>query len=310
MEIKAWVFDRIKLSFSIFFSNFINLFLPLFLYKFLFIVLIWTFFLSIFFSQFLASGINWLDFFSFLNSSFIVFSILFLMIFFIVYLTLYIWIFIWIIRTAKQIVEEREVNVIENLKYWFSKIFSAFKTYWFIFAYVALIPALIFIVWWLLLNIWLFNSSLSFLSALGWLVMWIWWLIFIVFSIYRWLKASFSLSSAIDSDSYTKDNFNFSIWLTDNKFLRILWNYILFAIIVWLIWFIYWIISLFLNISWVNFDSINTLNDFYLLAWEFSFTTQVISWFISSILNTSLTVIWIIFTYIFFLRLKKEAEAK
>jgi hypothetical protein len=65
---------------------------------------------------------------------------------FLVYLLLYIPVFLGLIKTIQQVYNNEAVKIQKNIYYGFSRLWLSMKTYWYIFAYVALIPALIFIV--------------------------------------------------------------------------------------------------------------------------------------------------------------------
>lgn len=56
-------------------------------------------------------------------------------------------------------------------------------------------------------------------------------LLFIIFSIYRGIRSSFSLMNAVDKESYTKENFQESIILSEGKWWQIFWNLVIVGII-------------------------------------------------------------------------------
>ena len=308
MDVKIWVLDRIEQTFNIFKNNFMDFFLPLFLYNLISVVIFWTILMSMFFSN-LWNITNWsLDFFTLLNNPYVVIAIAVWIISFIVYLMLYIPILLWLIKSIKQAYEWDQVTVIENLFYWFSRLTDSFKTYWYIFAYIALIPSLFFILGWILFNAWFYIEWQEKLKQVWWILMIVWWILFVVFLLYRWIKASFSIYSAVNHDSFKKDDFLNSINITNNNWWRIVWNFFLMGLIILLVsWLIWWLFKIF-SYNWIDYTSIRTLDDIMNIVWEFSITTQILSGFINNILNTIWTVFIIIFTYLFFLRLKNEAN--
>jgi hypothetical protein len=261
--------------------------------------------------------------FSFLNEPFVVMIIIITSILFILYLLLYIPVFIWLIKSINQSVINEKINMFENIKFWFSKLLSSFKTYWYIFAYVALIPAIIFIIWWLLLNLSFYFDNLIFLKSIWVFLMIISLIIFIFFTIYRWIKTRFSLISAVTYDEFDKNNFLNSIKITNNNWWRIVWNILLIWIIVSIIsWIISSIFSIFIFsisfdfsimdeiMNWLNNwnlninDIINKLINAFISS--FSIIWSIISWFINNIINTISSVFIIIFIFIFFQRLESE----
>lgn len=307
MQVKAWLFDRAGQSFVLLKNNFMDFFLPLFLYNLISVVVVWTILIWVFFSNIWNIMNGTVDFFSFLNNSYVVISMAIWMVAFIVYLVLYIPILLGLIKGIKQALEQTEVTTMNNLIYWFSRLTSSFKTYWYIFSYVALIPALLFILGWVLFNTWFYFEWLDVLQYIWGLLMILWWWLFLIFALYRWVKAHFALYSAVNHDSFKKDDFLNSVIITDSNWFRIVWNYLLIWLIVSLIsWIIWWLFKIF-SYSWIDFTSIKSIEDIVSIAWNFSVTTQILSGFINNIINTIWAVFIIIFTYLFFIRLKSEA---
>jgi len=310
MEAKVWVIDRIGQSFVILKDNFLNLFFPLFLYNFISVVVVWTILMTIFFWG-LWWVVSWsLDFFTILNSPFVLMSITIWTILFISYLLLYIPIFLGLIKSIKQAYEWDNITVYDNIIYWFSRIIKSFNTYWYMFVYVALIPALIFIIWWIIFIIWYHFDNSKFFIWIWSFIMSIWSILFILFALFRWIKASFSLYSAVNNDNFKKENFLNSVSITDDNWWRILWNFFLVWLIISLIsWLFSWIFSA-VSYSWIDFESIKSIEDIAEIAKNFTPTTQILSWFINNIIKTIGAVFVIIFTYIFFIRLENESNIK
>lgn len=321
MIIKAWVFDRIEQTFFLFKDNFVWLFLPIFLYNFISVVVFWTI-TKYYIITNIASieNIEWLDLFAFLNNPKVALIIITTVFLFIVYLLLYIVILLWFIKSVKQVAYGEKINILENIKYWITRFFSSMKTYWYIFSYVALFPAIIFIAWWILFNTWLYFWDLYLLKQIGLILMWVSVFIFIIFAIYRWIKTSFSIYLATDKDCFTKEKFNNSLEITNEKWWRILWNFLLIGLLVSLvtsiIWWIIWIIS-FVGWGWISLlewfitwfqsqdpEVIVSLFKEYIsifsLSWEILWNT------IDNILNTISSVFILTFTYLFYKRLEGE----
>ena len=319
---KETVFDRIEQSFELFKNNFVKLILPLFAYSFVAITIpmsvasyLWVEYIKRFYKNFdenkIYENINWL-----IYSNEIVIWISIFIILTIVYLTLYIPFWLATIKSIKQWYNWEEITVKENIVYWFKNIFNSFKTYWYVFAYVALVPALIWIAWGLLYIYWIQFWNENFTQI--WAIISIFAIIFFIFfSIYRWTKSSFYMSSAIDKNEFTKENFNFSVKVTKTKFWRIIWNFLLIGLIISLItWIINTILSLLgssfdfniesladLEENWNIGDLINIVNE---TLKSYSPITNFILNSIDTFINTISTVFILIFTYILFKRLEIE----
>jgi len=241
---------------------------------------------------------------------------------FILYSLFYIVIFLWILNSIKQSLSSEKVNIIKNYKYWFSSFFRSMKTYWYIFAYVYLIPTLIFIIGWILLILWLYNDIDILLKI--WILILIFWLILsIIFIIYRWTKASFGLYSAVDSDTFDKSNFINSVYISGNIWWRVFWNIFLVWLIIssWTsiiestIWLTLFGISGWWSafVEWIKTALSSTNTELIITAVtehieNSSFFFNIISNLLSIILNTIWTVFSIIFIYLFYLRLFRERE--
>jgi hypothetical protein len=303
---KISVLDRIEQSFEIFRKNFIKLFLPIFLYKLLSVVLFWWIATYYFISNIWKLSDNTLDFFTILNDPYIITSIVIWVFLFIVYLLLYIPVLLSIIKSTKQSYNWEKINIQENLLYWFSRFSKSMKTYWYIFVYVALLPAIIFIIWWGLFNAWFYFPDFSIWKQIGWVIMVFSWILFLVFSLYRWIKTTFSISSAIDKDKFTKENFLHSLHITKNNWWRIFWNFFFVWFIVWLVWsFLSWAVWIFIP-SAFDFEEIKSVEDLKNIWEVFSIFPLLLSNFVKSIIDTAGLVFIIIFTYIFFKRLEQE----
>jgi hypothetical protein len=323
MDIREWVISRISDTAELFKNNFVWLFLPLFLYNFISIVIVWTFVKYYTISKLsLISEYQNFDIFMFLNDSNSVISIIISSFAFILYLLLYIIVLLWLLKSIKQSIKNEKITILENFIYGLHRFWWSMKTYWYVFVYVVLTPAIFFIVWWLFFNISYYLWSLDFLKTIWIFLMWIWFLLFIVYSIYRWLKSKFALYSAVDKDSFTKENFSNSVIFTNNNRWRIFWNFLLVWILVWfitmLISWIFWLI--FFSLSWWNsvLDSIifglktnnpelikSTISEYLL---NFSLFNEILSNIVKNIFNTFASIFLIIFSYLLFLRLELESN--
>jgi len=307
MEIKAWVLDRVEQSFIIFKNNFINFFTPIFIYNLISFFFFWVIFTYYAFRS--VSNIDTtknIDIFIFLYDPKIIILIILGLIIFILYLTIYIVVLLGLIKSIKQALEWEKINIKDNLSYWLINLTNSFKTYWYIFSYIALKPAIVFIVGWILFNLWYFYKDIYILKEI-WLIIIILWIIwFIISSIYRWVKVNFSINSAVDKNDFSKENFINSIYITNNNWWRIVWNYFVIWLIIslaswvfsWLLWFSFF--------NSIDYSSIKTIDDIKQIFWNFSILKESISGFVNTIINTITSVFLIIFAYIFYLRLKAE----
>ena len=318
MKIKQQFFDRCYQSFGILKNNFLVLIIPILVYSttsiVIFYLLIWNYFLSkiwnINFETF-----NLISFFS--NPNIILFIII-CIILLTIYALFYLVIFLSLIKTIKDIInEEKNISIYKNFKYWLEVFFKSMKIYWYIFVYVALIPAILFIIWWIIFIywykvIWIITITISLI-------------LFIIYMIYRWTKTSFSIFKAIEVNNFNKKLFLESVNITNNKWWRIFWNlffiWIIISIIISLInwlfsniifWLSWWsndilpIIKLYLSNN--NIDDIK--NIFLSYIENKSFFSNLILSAIYSITDTIWIVFITIFSYLFFLRIGREINFK
>lgn len=325
MEAKKEIFDRVEQSFTLFKGNYKQIFLPLFVYNilsyvvffvlfFVFMLLAWTSLLSVWNinTEQLSPSI-------FLSSFWIIIlilSVILLILWIISILILYIPFFIWTVKTIKQVYNWEEINCKENIISSFSDILKSFKTYWYIFVYVFLIPTLLFIFPLLIL----IYSNIKESELIWYIAVYIFSLSILFFTIiviYRWFRSVFSIYSAIDKNEYTKENFDFSISITKSKIWRIFWNFLLIWLIVgFLSSILEWIAWLIVSESWVSgimktgnylkdiINYISSLKDDIYNA--FSILEAIIYSAVSAIFSAFILV----FSYIFFKRLEIENSPK
>ncbi len=314
LKVKEAVLDRIEQSFILFRDNFIPLFLSIFIYKLIAIVFVWTIFFYVLINTLWWSLVNlssiidwWVNPFTVLWDPWVVFLIAIWIFAILLYLILYIPFLLALIVSIKNAYNSEKIDLKKNLIFWFNNLFNSFKTYWYIFAYVYLIPAFIFIVWWLLLNLWFFLDNNSELKTIWWIIIAISLIVFIVFAIYRWFRSLFSVYSAAEKNRFTKENFDFSINITKDKLWRILGN----MLIVWLIvsllmWLVWNVINIFIPSSF-DFSSINTENpNIENILWGYSILWWIIWSLFNNILNTISSVFSIVFWFLLYKRLELE----
>ncbi len=315
MKIKAWVLDRFEQTFFLFKDNFIFLILPIFLYN-----IFWFIFSSWLFLNFIyrnTHNINLLfdlkdfsEIYSFFYNIDTLIFIFLLLILFILYLLFYIPFILWTIRIIKQAENSQNIDILQNIKYWFSRLLKSFNTYWYIFWYIAWIPSLLFIIWWILFNLWFFFQISEQVKYIWLIFMWIWTFLFLIFMVYRWIKTSFSIISATREDSFDKKNFLMSISITKNNWWRILWNLLL----VWIIIsFVSQAFSSFLNlILWYSFplENIDKIDSIESIMSHFSVFNYFIFGILEVFLNTIGFIFITVFSYLFYLRISREIVYK
>lgn len=327
MNLPEGVLDRIEYSFSIFKRNFFKIIAPFFIFNFIFFWFIYLIFIN--YIVWIIWNINFELYDNFLSIVYSTQWVLFISIILFLFLLnvfLYIPIILATINITHKTYLNEKVSLEESILFGFGNIFNAFKTYWYMFKYIYLLPAILFIVWWILFNvifIWdIQGDTWDILKQISIFLMIFSFLLFIVFSIYRWLRASFVLYSATSKEEFTQNNFNLNLRITKGKLWRILWNFLLIGFIVWfLTGFIEWIFNIFipepLAILWLeefiqSLENISSQQELQnaISNSNFEVTFSNITYFISTFVTQLLATIWsvfiIVFTYIFMLRLEEE----
>jgi len=310
------VLDRIEDSFNLLKNNIKELFLPLFLFQFITMVVIYNILSAILFSMFNfwwdISSSSWImDSFwkLYMDPMFILFiTVVIFMV--LAYLTIFIPFLVSVIRWISLAYKWEKLDMMENIKYWFMNFSASFQTYWYIFAYIALIPSLIIIIWWL----WVIYGQSFWNNSImngSFYIVWIWAFYLMINSIIRWLKSTFALYWAIDKGEFTKENFNSTIKVTKNNWWRIWWNLFLLWFIIslasWIFSGIIWVISwIWSGFSISDLASIKKPEDVTALMENIGNTT--IFSLIWDTLNLVISVASWIFTYTFTYILYKRLE--
>lgn len=318
MNTQEKVLDRIEQSFEIFRKAFVYLVIPFFgyyLFSFVFFGLVIIYLLFSWILSSIFDTMQYSNFFLFFANPKVVLLATIGMLFGLIYLLLYMPFLIYAIKTIWDFYKWAEkIDFKENFMFSINRFIPIMKTYWYIFAYVALIPSFIFIVWGGLFNLSYFLKWDPIFKTIWWALMGIALFLFIIFAIYRWLKTTFSVYSAVDSDDYSRENFDFSVKITSKKWWRIFWN----VIVIWMIvWLLSWIASNFFAIFFSNSSNLsnlsNSLNSKDLLSdflSTFSFFNYLVSGFFDVIINTIGKVFIFIFIYVFYKRLSFETTNK
>ena len=330
---KASVLDRFEQSIWILRENFMKLIIPVFFFYIWCFWVLWGLY-SYFSINLLAPLFENIDtssvaVFGELYSSVYVMMYISIVIFFTIFnLILIIPITLWTYKTIKQIIKEEKITVWSNIMYWFANIFESFKTYWYIFAYVALIPAVLFIIFWLLLNYSLIQNiwgEIQTLSIYGLIFSCV---LFLFFAIYRWQKTSFAIASAVNENSYSQPNFKDALWITQWNWWRIFGNFLLVGFILsMVVSFINQPINIiFSSNSIIEFNKIESLNTMGMFMWwntwnlstenilqsirintdDYSYLLAFVRDFIHAIIASIQFVFILIFTFVFMKRLQIE----
>lgn len=294
MEYKESVMDRLGQTFELYKNNFVKLTLPVFLYN----------LLSVVFIIGIVISIVWL----FLGNTppniglLIFLGILFLIVF-LAYFIFYIPVFNCSIKSIKDAANWEKIDLKANFSYAMKHFWWMVMVYWYVFLYVMLIPVAILLVWLILIALgsyWIWSFILM-----------IWSLVYLWFAIYRWLKSMFSVYNAIDKNNYSKENFYEYMKITDSKLWRIIGNFLVYALVVWVIMLIVWII---LGVIWLWTSSITEwLKDFQNIdkfIQNYSFFGSLIGNILNTAVSAIATVFGFVFIYIFYKRLDSEYTGK
>ncbi|MCD5380631.1 glycerophosphoryl diester phosphodiesterase membrane domain-containing protein, partial [Candidatus Gracilibacteria bacterium] len=240
---------------------------------------------------------------------------------FLAYLILYIPFLLGLLKSISQAYNGEKPDYKSNLKYGFSNLGNSFKTYWYIFAYVALIPALLFIIGGISVGYGMKYETEIF-TNIGGIIVGISLIIFLVFSIYRGTKAAFGLQSAVDSNNYSLENFKQSVKITKEKFWRILGNFMLVGFIGGLVvGMIMGVVDNFGSsfgmgantfFEKIQGDGIDAEIAFQAILNElissYSPIANIITNTIQGVIKTTFSIFLIVFTYMFFKRLEIESN--
>ncbi len=306
---KAWVLDRIEQTFKTFIQNPIALITPLFAVNFVMMTIAPIFFMQYFFT----SNIDNLN--NIIQSLYIL--IVAALIYGIIYMILIIPATISTLKTSADILWRKKVSLGENIWYGFRKLWKAFSVYWYMFAYAYLVPAICFIVAWLIMIYGLYTEEPT-IRVVWSILMWVAWLYALVQWVYRGLKSSFAVVAAVLHEDYSKSQFQKGILVTHNNWWRILGNFLLVWLIAWLSMGL--ITGLLGSISFLSSGindfiptneevSISDLQNTFSAMWTFNIWAFIID-SITQILSTIVTAFIMVFSMIFFMRLRDEAGQK
>lgn len=313
LEIKEKFVDRVEQSIVILKNNVLKITLPMVIFNILFLVIIPTVIFQLIpltemFSWDISQKI-WI---------YMSFGLALWGLYFLIFLLVLIPVQIAIIKSIGDSIHAREIDMKANLHYGFSSISNVFRTYWYIFSYVYLIPAGIFILGGVIFISW------TLINREFWNIPWIIWgilmgisvLVFLVFAVYRGTKSTFWVMSAVDKQEYTKTNLQKSIRLSDWKWWRIFWNLFGIGFIIWavlqLLKFI-WSIFLAFSYDWTELITASQSDDVNVQELITEFTTFQPLSFINNIIQAWFgSILWtliVIFAYLLFKRLETESNA-
>ncbi len=308
--------DRIEQSFIIFKKNILVLSIPFIIFNLFIWVILPAILMIVLLNIISIKEVVWWNISAIVN---MVFSLAFIFILFItVYFLFLIPVQVGTIISIKQAINKWIITPKKNILYSFYHLGDLFRTYWYIFSYVMLLPATIFILWGFFIIVWLsqwVSYSDSFMFP-GYIIIGISIILGLFFSIYRGIRSTFAIISAIDNLSFTKENFQSSINISKGKWWRVFWNIIGVSIIGWLLMglittFIDGTMSPSINISEIFQASSDIENIGQMLEGLMEF--NILSFIAKALWNTLWTLLGVfilIFTYIFFKRLEGEDTNK
>jgi len=304
------VLDRIEQAFTLFIKNPLVYILPLAGLNIMAFVIIPEIFMALFWDMILAQS---------RASTAIIIILMIGSIYAVCYLTLIIPTTLLIIKNAADSYDWKIIDIKENISYSFSNLWKIFSVYWYVFRYVYLLPALVFIAWWFLMLISMITGN-NFNQNIWFWIMWIAWIYALIQWIYRWVKSKFALYGAVYNNDFSQEQFSQSIHITDWKWWRIVWNFFVAGFIASLV---IWVVSGLINSIWFLWADYGTIIEAVInnsenskqevlekIMWSMSGFS--IFWMLKSILsiftNSLITVFIFIFTLIFYKHLTDEFE--
>lgn len=248
---KETVLERIEQSFQILFKpkNLFSIVFPIFILNFWFflcgtylqnIALWWAL------DDIKSWGIeSWVNLWSLLSDSSIILNISIYTTLLLVYYIIFTFLYLWAVEATKNSIYETEhSDIYEYIKYGINNFWKSMYTYYYYFIYVFWGLAGVFIVAGIVMILWLQNGGKdSSIFHIGAVVGTLWFVIVWFFSFYRSLRATFFLISAVDKESYSKENFEYATTPSKGNIWRILWNFLLLSITIWLISSIFWSVT-------------------------------------------------------------------
>ena len=308
------VWERIKQAIAIYKNNFVGLTLLILFYNVLaFIISVWIWDQVI---KWVSSNQNtWRDLITFFVWDTISAMIMLLafIVGFLAYMIFFIPVFVGTLKSIRDAISGKEIHVWENLKYGFSHFFNVLRVYWYIFQYVFLTPV-IFLITGLIVILIALVSGIESLFAVGWFLLISAMIVWIIYGVYRGLRSTFRLYAAIENEDFTKESFVAWLQETKGKLWRIIWNFILVAIIIWIsTWIIWGIIN---TITGVNIEErtqgiTSSLENNQAITWELIAELEldgaiVLNGLLITLIDAIGIIFMTLFTYIFYLRIRDE----
>lgn len=309
------VFDRIIQAFELYKNNFVNFTVTIFLYN--LVALVFWLTMGKFTNSFLwgneSSGLSMLWAPSDIYITMSLWAIAFL-----TYIIFYIPVLVGTLKTIHDAMHEKNIDTVSNFQYGLRQFSNVMKVYWYVFEYVFLVPALILIIW-LLLMLGAMMSGVWALAGLWGLVIFISVLTGIIFGVYRGLRSTFRLYGALEEEDFSKEAFTRGLEETSGKLWRIIGNFIVLSLTLWLI-------SIPVNIAINTVTGIHPSEDIMQIKnmvdnkdqmtlenvqSTIADMTKLSLWDIlhktlAMIYKTLVSVFGLVFIYIFYLRLKEE----
>ncbi len=291
MQYKEGVLDRFKQSLGLYGKNFVKLTLPFLIYNLLVLVVVMWVIMTV-----LATFTGGEP-----TTGMALFVLITMILVLLVYIIFTVPVFACTLRSIKNAANGEAIDLKANFSYGMEHFWGIIKVYWLVFLYVMLIPMLIIVAGLIMLAL---NISA------GGIVIMVGGVVQLIFVIYRGLKTTFSVYDAIDTDTYTKENFDKKLALTDGKLLRVFGNFIVYGILVSIIM---WLVGMIVGGIWYANPSITDINfqdltSFIAYTQSYNFLGGLVGDIVNLFFSAITTVFGLVFVYIFYKRLEVEQK--
>ncbi|PIE85096.1 hypothetical protein CSA08_03550 [Candidatus Gracilibacteria bacterium] len=291
MKYKEGVLDRFSQSIELYGKNFIKLTLPFIIYNAIMLLAVMGAIITILAT--LTGGNE-------PTTAMAILVILAIIVVLLVYLVFSVPVFACTFRSIKNAANGETIDLKANFSYGMKNFGGVIKMYWFVFMYVVLVPFIITLIGFIMIIAGI--EAGSFVVVIGGVMQ-------LIFLFYRGLKTSFSVVDSIDTDNYTKENFDKKLSLTNGKLWRVIGNYFVYGILVGIIMWVVGMItgSIGTNPSIVDID-FKDLRSFIVYTQSYNFFAGLVGDIIELVISSILTVFGMAFVYIFYKRLESEQK--
>ncbi len=291
MKYKEGVLDRFSQSIELYGKNFIKLTLPFIIYNAIMLLAVMWAIITILAT--LTGGNE-------PTTAMAILVILAIIVVLLVYLVFSVPVFACTFRSIKNAANGETIDLKANFSYGMKNFWGVIKMYWFVFMYVVLVPFIITLIGFIMIIAGI--EAGSFVVVIGGVMQ-------LIFLFYRGLKTSFSVVDSIDTDNYTKENFDKKLSLTNGKLWRVIGNYFVYGILVGIIM---WVVGMITGSIWTNPSIVDIdfkdLRSFIVYTQSYNFFAGLVGDIIELVISSILTVFGMAFVYIFYKRLESEQK--